>query len=309
VANEPEFPYELARFISFRDAEACRRVRRIPRSELTRHPSPDFRIRIVDDPADFYGQFADDLVGRIRAARAEERPFVAILPVGPMPQYELAARMINEERLSLSHLHTFNMDEYANEEGVTAPVSWPGSFQRAMLDRFFGLIDAELRPPESQIHFPTTDALAGYSARIEELGGADVCYGGIGWCGHIAFWESHLGAEFEGDLEAYMHAGARLVELHPMTIMQNALHSFGGDWSCVPPRANTIGPREILGARHRSFWLDGDLGGGVSWQRFIARLVAHGPVSEFVPGSILQTARTDYTILGGVADDVSIKMA
>ena len=120
--------------------------------------------------------------------------------------------------------------------------------------------------------------------RIEALGGADVCYGGIGWCGHIAFWESHLGHEFDGDLDAYKQAGARLVELHPMTIMQNALHSFGGDWSWVPPKANTIGPREILGARHRSFWLDGDLGGGVSWQRFIARLVAHGPVSEFVPG-------------------------
>ena len=64
-----------------------------------------------------------------------------------------------------------------------------------------------------------------------------------------------------------------------MTIMQNALHSFGGDWSWVPPRAATIGPADILGAKHRSFWLDGDLGGDVSWQRFIARLVAHGPVS------------------------------
>ena len=42
---------------------------------------------------------------------------------------------------------------------------------------------------------------------------------------------------------------------------------------------------------------------------FIARLVAHGPVSEFVPGSILQTAPTDYTILGSVADDVEIHMA
>ena len=135
-----------------------------------------------------------------------------------------------------------------------------------------------------------------------------MCYGGIGWCGHIAFWESHLGAEFEGDLEAYTRAGARLVELHPMTVMQNALHSFGGDWSRVPPKANTIGPREILGARHRSFWLDGDLGGGVSWQRFVARLVAHGPVSEFVPGSILQTVRTDYTMLGGVADNVGIHL-
>ena len=304
-----EFSYDLARFIDFRDARECDRVRRIGRAELTEHENPDFRISIVDDLGDFYAAFADDLVGRIRSARDEGRPFVAILPVGPMPQYELAARTINRERLSLAHVHTFNMDEYASETGATAPVSWPGSFQRAMLDRFFGLVDPELRPPESQIHFPTTDVIADYSARIEDLGGADVCYGGIGWCGHIAFWESHLGHEFRGDLAAYKEAGARLVELHPMTIMQNALHSFGGDWSWVPPKANTIGPREILGARHRSFWLDGDLGGGISWQRFIARLVAHGPVSEFVPGSILQTVPTDYTILGGVADDVEIHMA
>ncbi|HEY1368951.1 MAG TPA: hypothetical protein VGF23_17650 [Gaiellaceae bacterium] len=306
---QTEFEYELANFISFRDREACERVRRIRREELASHPNPEFRIAIVDDPREFYRRFADDLVSRIRLARDEGRAFVAILPVGPMPQYELAARTINEERLSLRHVHTFNMDEYADEEGRTAPPSWPGSFRRAMLERFFALVDPELRPPEEQIHFPTTEAIADYGARIEALGGADVCYGGIGWCGHIAFWESHLGYEFEGDLPAYMQAGARLVELHPMTIMQNALHSFGGDWSWVPPKANTIGPREILGARHRSFWLDGDLGGGNSWQRFIARLVAHGPVSEFVPGSILQTAPTDYTILGGVADDVAIHMA
>jgi glucosamine-6-phosphate deaminase len=309
LATETAFTYELARFIDFRDPEACERVRRISRAAIVSHPNPDFRIRVVDDAGDFYQAFAEDIVGRIREARDAGRTFVAILPVGPMPQYELAARMINEERLSLGHVHTFNMDEYAAEDGTTAPASWPGSFQRAMLERFFGLIDPALRPPEDQIHFPTTEAISDYSARIEDLGGADACYGGIGWCGHIAFWESHLGHEFSGDLEAYKQAGARLVELHPMTIMQNALHSFGGDWSWVPPKANTIGPKEILGARHRSFWLDGDLGGGVSWQRFIARLVAHGPVSEFVPGSILQTARTDYTILGGVAGDVEIHMA
>jgi glucosamine-6-phosphate deaminase len=309
LATQVDFQYDLAQFISFRDREACERARRITRDELPQHANPDFRIRIVEEPDAFYREFAQDLVGRIRTARDEGRTFVAILPVGPMPQYEIAARVINEERLSLAHVHTFNMDEYASEDGVTAPVSWPGSFQRAMQERFFALVDPELRPAEDQIHFPTTEAIGDYSARIEDLGGADVCYGGIGWCGHIAFWESHLGFEFEGDLDAYKQAGARLVELHPMTIMQNALHSFGGDWSWVPPKANTIGPREILGARHRSFWLDGDVGGGVSWQRFIARLVAHGPVSEFVPGSILQTARTDYTILGGVADDVEIHMA
>ncbi len=309
MAIDVGFEYGLSRFIDFRDEAECERVRGIRRADLTRHPNPDFRVRVVDDPREFYGAFAEDLVDRVREARDEGREFVAILPVGPMPQYELAARLINEERLSLAHVHTFNMDEYANEDGVTAPPSWPGSFQRAMLERFFALVDPALRPPETNIHFPTAEAIHDYSARIEDLGGADVCYGGIGWCGHIAFWESHLGHEFDGDLEAYKQAGARLVELHPMTIMQNALHSFGGDWSWVPPKANTIGPREILGARHRSFWLDGDMGGGVSWQRFIARLVAHGPVSEFVPGSILQTARTDYTMLGAVADDVRIHMA
>ena len=303
------FDYDLSPFIAFRDRAACERVRAIPRAQLADHPNPDFRIALVDELGDFYTRFATDLVDRIRTARDEQRDFVAILPVGPMPQYEIAARLINEERLSLDHVHTFNMDEYANDDGVTAPLSWPGSFQRAMFAGFFNLVDAELRPPEAQIHFPTTDAIADYSERIEALGGADVCYGGIGWSGHIAFWEPQLGAEFDGDLEAYKQAGARLVELHPMTVMQNALHSFGSDWSWVPPKANTIGPREVLGARHRSFWLDGDLGGGVSWQRFIARLVAHGPVNEFVPGSVLQTARTDYTILGSVADDVEIHMS
>jgi glucosamine-6-phosphate deaminase len=303
------FEYGLAPFIAFRDREACERVRAIPRGRLAEHRNPDFQIALVDEPGDFYTRFAADFVGRVRAARDEGRQFVAILPVGPMPQYEIAADMINAERLSLRHLHTFNMDEYANEDGVTAPVSWPGSFQRAMFEGFFGLVDPELRPPEEQIHFPTSDAIADYSARIEALGGADVCYGGIGWSGHIAFWEPQLGAEFGGDLEAWKRAGARLVELHPMTVMQNALHSFGSDWSWVPPKANTIGPREVLGARHRSFWLDGDLGGGVSWQRFIARLVAHGPVSEFVPGSVLQTVRTDYTVLGSVADDVAVDMS
>jgi glucosamine-6-phosphate deaminase len=303
------FEYDLSPFIAFRDRAACERVRAIPRAKLAEHPNPDFRITIVDAPGDFYTRFATDLVDRVRTARDEGRRFVAILPVGPMPQYEIAARVINEERLALQHVHTFNMDEYANEEGVTAPVSWPGSFQRAMFEGFFNLVDPELRPAEAQIHFPTTDAIADYSARIQALGGADVCYGGIGWSGHIAFWEPQLGAEFDGDLDAYKQAGARLVELHPMTVMQNALHSFGSDWSWVPPKANTIGPREVLGARHRSFWLDGDLGGGVSWQRFIARLVAHGPVNEFVPGSVLQTAQTDYTMLGSVADDVEIHMS
>jgi len=303
------FSYELSAVSTFRDRGACEKARAIKREDICGHPNPEFKIRVVDDPQDFYTQFANDLVDRIVAARDRGERLVAILPVGPVPQFELAAQRINRERISLHHVHTFNMDEYADQDGNTAPLSWEGSFQGAMWEHFFGRIDEDLRPAEANIHFPTSDVIRDYSARIEDLGRADVCYGGIGWAGHIAFWEPHLGYEFNGDLNAYRSAGARLVELHPITVMQNALHSFGGDWSWVPPKANTIGPRDILGARHRSFWLDGDLGGGYSWQRFIARLVAHGPVSEFVPGSMLQETRTDYTMLGGVADDLKIAMA
>jgi len=227
-----------------------------------------------------------------------------------VPQYAVAAGIINRLGIDCSHLVTFNMDEYADENGQTAPAGWEGSFATAMQANLFGRIDAKLRPPAENIHFPDSDNIGDYSQMIADTGGADCCYGGIGWCGHIAFWESSLGSEF-ATMEEYKAATARIVELTPLTIIQNALHSFGGDWSWVPPRAATIAPADIMGAKHRSFWLDGMCGPAtpMSWQRFIARLVAHGPVNKFVPGSILQDARTDYTLLGGVAHNVEIDMS
>ena len=303
------FSYQLAKFIDFQDLEACEKVRVIKKSEIANTGNPNLKIKVIEKKKDFYDAFAKDLVDRIEQAKEDDRQFVAIVPVGPVPQYAIAASIINERKINLDHVHFFNMDEYADQDGNTAPITWEGSFQRAMYENFIDKIDEEFRPKESQLNFPTTDAISGYSSKIEDLGGADVCYGGIGWCGHIAFWESSLGHEFHGDHESFKKAGPRTVELSPMTIMQNALHSFGGDWSWVPPKANTIGPANILGARARSFWLDGDLGGGVSWQRFIARLVLHGPVSEFVPGSFLQTQPSEINILGGVAEDVEINMA
>jgi glucosamine-6-phosphate deaminase len=306
--GDAEFSCDLSPFIPFRDRKACERVRRITKQQITRHSNPEFHIRIIEQKPSFYFEFALDLVTRIRRALEAGKKWVAILPVGPARQYPIAARMINELKISCRHVHTFNMDEYADQDGNTPPANWPGSFQRSMMESFFMQIEEKLRPPLGQIRFPGRKNFKDYSKMIEDAGEADVCYGGIGWCGHIAFWEAHLGLEFGDDLAAYQKAGARLVELHPMTIMQNALHSFGGDWSWVPPRAYSIGPRDILGARDRSFWLDGDIGGGISWQRFIARLVAHGPVNTLVPGSILQEKPGTYTLLGGVADEVKIMM-
>ncbi len=303
-----DFKFDPARFIPFRDSKICAKVRAIKKEDITKHPNPDFKIRVIEEPPRFYFEFALDILTRIQRSLKEKKNLVLILPVGPTPQFQILARLINELKISCHHVHTFNMDEYADENERTAPVSWEGSFQKSIWDNFFNLIDKGLRPPTKQIHFPTTENINDYGKMIEDTGGADVCYGGIGWCGHIAFWEAHLGFEFGEDLEAYKKAGPRIVELHPITIMQNALHSFSGDWSWVPPRAATIGPAQIMGARNRSFWLDGYLGGGVSWQRFIARLVAYGPVNTLVPGSILQTVPTTYTILGGVAENCQINM-
>lgn len=303
------FDFDLSSFLTYRNRQVLKCVRDITREELTKPTNNDLNIRIIDGKREFYNAFAVDIVARIKTALENRDTLVLILPVGPVPQYELASRMINSLGLPMHHVHTFNMDEYSDEDGVTAPSNWRGSFQKAMMESFFNRIDDELLPPEDQIHFPTSNNIDSYGDMIDEVGGADVCYGGIGWNGHIAFWEPHLGEGYEDRLAAYKSLGPDIVELHPITVMQNALHSFSGDWSSVPPKAATIGPRQILHAKHRSFWLDGYLGGGVSWQRFIARLVLHGPVTPLVPGSLLQTQKTDVTILGGVADNVEVHMS
>lgn len=303
-----EFKFDLAKFIPFRDEKACTRVRKITKDEIRNHPNPDFNIRIIEEPKDFYFEFALDIVRRIQETKEKGERCILVIPAGPMLQYRIAARLINKLKISCGHVYTFNMDEYANGDGETAPQSWAGSFQKAMWESFFSLIEKHLRMPEDHIYFPSHRNIQDYGKMIEEIGGVDVCYGGIGWSGHIAFWEAHLGEEFGDDLEGYKKAGPRIVELHPMTIMQNALHSFSGDWSSVPPKAATIGPAQIMSAKYRSFWLDGYFGGGISWQRFIARLVAHGPVNTLVPGSILQTVPTSYTLLGGVADDGKVSI-
>ena len=270
VAVVAGFDPGLAKFLPFQDLEACAKVRRITRGEMGVHANRDFRISMIDSPEDFYGAMAGDVVSRVRSARDEGRDLVLMLPCGPVRQYRIAAELLNRERLGLDHVHTFNMDEYADGEGQSAPASWRGSFQYKMQTEFFGRLEEGLRPPESHVHFPSSRNATGYSDEIASLGGAEVCYGGVGWDGHIAFWEPQLAWEFEGDWEGWLGAGTRVVELHPITIMQDALLSFGGDWSAVPPKAVTVGPRDIVGAGLRSFWLDGDLGRHVSWQRFIA---------------------------------------
>jgi len=303
------FTFEPSEFLPFKDRAVLDRVRAVKKADFCTHPNRNFRIRIIEDPTQFAFSYLLDIVAGIKRALDEDRRHVLILPA-PNPQYALVAQMLNHLRIPCHHVHTFNMDEYADQDGKTAPKDWKGGFQYWMYHDLFDRIDPALRMPDDQIHFPSTQNVNDYTKMIEDLGGADICYGGIGWAGHIAFFEPHLCEEFGEDLEAYLDAGARIVELHPITQCQNSLFcdaNCAGDIAACPPKAATIGPRDLKNSKLVSFW-DGFAYGDVSWQRFITRLAAHGPVTPRVPASILQVLNSLLTVSGPVAEDYSAKV-
>ena len=173
---------------------------------------------------------------------------------------------------------------------------------------FWSQIDPKLRPPEKQIQGPTNQNIRDYGKMIADLGGADLCYAGPGWTGHLAFIEPDA-PEFEAaSLEEWKTMGPRVCTLSPFTIAQNSLHgSFGasGDLCAVPPKAATIGPAEVIAAKTRLDVHAISIGGTpISWQRLTTRLCLHGPVTPRIPGSILQTLRTDVWVTETAAQDI-----
>jgi glucosamine-6-phosphate deaminase len=215
--------------------------------------------------------------------------------------------LINKFGVDCRNLYTFNMDEYANEHGQVAPETWELGFLHSFKKHFYMMIDPKLRPPEKQVQGPTTSNIKHYGKMIADLGGADICYSGPGWTGHLAFIEPDA-PEFAGSLGAWKKMGPRVCTLSPFTIAQNSLHgSFGmsGDLAAVPPKAATIGPAEVIAAKHRidmhGITVDGSF---ASWQRFTSRLVLHGPVTPRVPESILQTLRTDVWVSESIAENI-----
>jgi len=300
-----KFEYSPSKWVPFRDKEVLERVRKIKREDITRHPNPDFRIQVIKD-SEIEFMWVTDMFYRIKRAADEGRKIVIITP-NPCPVYSKVAYLINKFRVNCRNLYTFNMDEYANEDGVIAPETWPQGFMCAFKKYFYSRIDEDLRPPEDQIQGPTNDNINDYGKMIADMGGADICYSGPGWTGHLAFIEPDA-PEFEADLEEWKKMGPRIVTLSPFTLAQNSLHgSFGksGDIALVPPKAATIGPAEVIASKAR---IDVNAltvhGTTTSWQRLMTRLVAHGPVTPRVPTSIHQTLRTDFWISETIAQDI-----
>jgi glucosamine-6-phosphate deaminase len=301
------FEYHMASWLPFQDQEACRKARAIKREEITRHPNPDFKITVVRDH-EWRFRLVMDIFSRIQRAAEEGRKLVLILPQ-PDPYYAWVAFLCNKLRVSCKGLYTFDMDEYADRDGRIAPETWPHSFLFNMKHNFYAKLDPALRPPESQIQGPTDANFKDYGKMIADLGGADVCYGGIGWCGHLAYIEPGSEAFRADSLEEWKQIGPRLVELTPLTVLQDSLSprwGKSGDWASTPGWAATIGPAEVIGSKLRSSWNGFMIGESqVSWQRFIIRLAAHGPVTPLVPASILQTLPSElYISESGAADIV-----
>jgi glucosamine-6-phosphate deaminase len=304
------FDYEVARWIPFRDREVCKRVRAIRREDITRHPNPHVKIEVIPNDQ-FPFRLVMGLFSEIKQAADEGRKVVLILPQ-PEPLYAWLAFLINKYRVDCRKLYTFNMDEYADQDGNIAPETWPNAFHYNMKKYFYGRLDKDLRPPESQIVGFTNKNFPHYGKMIEDLGGADVCHGGIGWSGHIAFIDPGTDAFPPVPLEEFKKIGPRIVELSPTTVLQGCLGpEFGqsGDWSWYPPKAATIGPAQVLGAKLRSTWCGFSIAGSaVSWQRFIIRLAMFGPVTPLVPASIIQTVPTELYITETLAQNIEPAM-
>ncbi len=292
-----EFRYEPSKYVPFRDMDALEKARKIKREDIDKHANPDFNIMVRKaDEIDFI--FIADIFYRIKKAADEGKDVVLIFP-NPVSSYRQVAHLINIFRVDCKHVHIFAMDEYADENGNIAPETWKWGFSYAMNHNFYYQIDEDLRPPKKQVVGFTNNNIADYGKMIADMGGADACYSGPGWTGHLAFIEPDA-PEFAGTLEEWKQMGPRIVTLSPFTLAQNSLHgSFGmsGDIARVPPKAATIGPAEVVASKYRmdcnSLTIHGTL---TSWQRLMTRLVAHGPVTPKLPTSIHQHLKTDFYI-------------
>jgi glucosamine-6-phosphate deaminase len=254
------------------------------------------RVEIVGDAGDVARHFAQVLVEEIRA----KADVTMVLPVGPVDQFPLLAQMINEARLDCRELTIVNMDEYlAGDEWV--PIDHPLSFRGYMNREFYDLLDRDLAPRAENRIFPDPQDLSAVQEAIEARGGLDVCYGGIGINGHVAFNEPPEPGE-PIDTEEFAARPTRVVSLTRETITINS-HTVGGEVSIIPPLAVTVGMKEILSARRLRFYCNRP------WQSAVIRRVLHGPVTGACPASLLRThPDASVTIARYVAEVPDIRL-
>ena len=247
---------------------------------------PGFEVRFYDTVEEFYCAEALEYITAWRQATADN-PVGVCGPIGPTEQLPLVARMVNALGLNLRHAHFWGMDEWVID-GRPVGEEHPLSFARCDRALCFDRIEGRLRPPAENIHFPNRD-LAAYS----ESYGAVRCALMQGGQGEVKHWAFNDPFPREGayrdnppTVAEYRRLKARVVRLHPITLMQNARTSGGGNISLVPSHAATVGPFETWKADRVSIWHPGHHDNGFG-TRLTALMISKKVMDAAVPMSLL----------------------
>ena len=239
---------------------------------------------VCEDLPELHRRFAEDLAREIRESNGRGGLLRLIVPVGPCGQYPILAETIRRERLSLANCRLFFMDEYCDESGKAVSSGHPLSFRGAAHKVFLDRLDESCGLRPGHIVFPGENNIDALEGMIEDAGGIDVCYGGIGIHGHIAFNEPENGVSY---------SGPRRVDLNDYTVTINAVRAqVGGNIECFPRQAYTLGMRQILGARRvRLFCRNGC---AFDWANTVLRLALFGSPGDDYPVTHLRGR--DYLI-------------
>jgi len=268
------------------DADLIREAAALSVADLERLSRPGFRVVLHDTLADFYLAEALEYINAWRQA-TPDAPAGICGPIGPTEQLPLVARLVNELELDLRHAHFWGMDEWY-ENGREVPVTHPLSFERADRELCFDRIRPDLRMPEANLHFPKADTAA-YVASWDAAR-CVVMQGGQGDIKHWAFNDPPRRGGRHQDAPPpaaeYRALSTRVVDLHPVTLAQNARTSGGGNITMVPMQAITVGPLQTWRAEKVSIWQagmhDNPLG-----QRLTALMISRRIVDTSVPMSLL----------------------
>ncbi|MBE0536731.1 MAG: glucosamine-6-phosphate isomerase [Phycisphaerae bacterium] len=239
------------------DDEILDDAARLTPSDMAQMTREGFRVVFYDTLEDFYLAEALEYITAWRQATADN-PVGVCGPIGPTEQLPLVARLVNELELNLKHAHFWGMDEWV-ADGREVPPSHPLSFERADRQLCFDRIEKRLAIPEPNLHFPKADTAA-YIQSWNTVQCA-VMQGGQGDAKHWAFNDP---VRREGEYAdapptpvEYRRLNTRVVDLHPVTVMQNARTSGGGVVTGVPTRAITVGPIQTWQAEKVSIWQAG----------------------------------------------------
>ena len=235
-------------------------------------------LKLLGDSGEVFYEMALEMINEIERNNAEGKRTVFIVPVGPVGHYPIFVRLVNERRISLKNCWFFNMDEYLADEKTYIDADSKLSFRGFMDRTVYSRIDPELVMPESQRIFPDPADPSRGDKLLEELGGADICFGGIGINGHLAFNE----ADPDMTPEAFATLPTRVLQISRETLTTNAIGDLCGAIEAMPKWCVTIGIQQILASRKVRLGVFRD------WHRSVVRRAAHGDVTAAFPVTLLQ---------------------